>query len=152
MQVREIMSHPVIVVHESDSLETVARVLLENNIGGVPVVDTAGGIVGMITETDFGAKERSVPFSTFRSAQILDQWLSGSQIEVIYDAARNREAREIMSSPVKVLHEEDPIEKAAEMLVRFDITRLPVVRNGRPVGILARRDLLRVMVRQPAGT
>ncbi len=146
MQVNEIMSHPVIVVEENDSLETVARTILENNIGGVPVVNSDGQITGFITESDFGAKERSIPFSTFRSAKVLDKWLSGNQLERIYEAAQNRPAKEIMSHPVKILSEEDPVEKAAELFLKHDINRLPVVRGGKPVGIVARRDLLRLMV------
>lgn len=146
MQVKEIMSHPVVTVAEDDSLEEVARTLLENNIGGVPVVNSAGMISGIITESDFGAKEKSIPFSTFRSAQVLGQWLSGGQIDKIYQAAQNRHAREIMSRHVKVVSEADPIEKAAELLLKYDITRLPVVRGSQPVGIIARRDLLKVMI------
>lgn len=146
MQVKEIMSRPVIVVSEDDTLEDVARTLLDNNIGGVPVVDSAGLITGIITESDFGAKEKSVPFSTFRSAQVLGQWLSGNQIDKIYEAARKRQARDIMSKQVKVVSESDPIEKAAELLLKYDITRLPVVRGGQPVGLVARRDLLKVML------
>lgn len=147
MQVKEIMSHPVIVVSEDDTLEHVARVLLDNNIGGVPVVDSAGLITGIITESDFGAKEKSIPFSTFRSAQVLGQWLSGSQIDKIYAAARDRRASEIMSRQVKVVSESDPVEKAAELLLKYDITRLPVVRGSQPVGLIARRDLVKLMVR-----
>lgn len=146
MQVKEIMSQPVIAVKEDNSLEEVARTMLENNIGGVPVVNSAGQISGIITESDFGAKEKSVPFSTFRAAQVLNHWLSGSQIEKIYDAARSRRAREIMTPRVVVLSETDPVEKAAELLLEYDISRLPVVRGNKPIGILARRDLLKLMV------
>ncbi|MFN6963241.1 MAG: CBS domain-containing protein [Pyrinomonadaceae bacterium] len=150
MQVKDIMSQPAIVVSEDDTLEQVARTLLENKIGGVPVVDSAGSITGIVTESDFGAKEKSVPFSTFRSANVLGQWLSGHQLDEIYEAARKRQAREIMSKQVKVVSETDPIERAAELLLKYDINRLPVVRGGRPVGMIARRDLVRLMV-QNAG-
>ncbi len=146
MKVNSIMSQPVIVVGKDDSLEQVARTMLENNIGGVPVVDASGAIVGMITESDFGAKSKSIPFSTFRSEQVLGQWLSGSQLAQIYDAARDRQARDIMSRNVRTLTEDDTIETAAALLLKHDITRLPVVRDGRPVGILARRDLLKLML------
>ncbi len=146
MQVKEIMSHPVVTVAEDDSLEEVARTLLENNIGGVPVVNSAGMISGIITESDFGAKERSVPFSTYRSAQVLGHWLSGNRLEKIYDAGRDRRAREIMTPRAIVLAETDPVEKAAELLLKNDINRLPVVRGSVPVGIVARRDLLKVMI------
>lgn len=148
MQVKDLMSQPVITVQEDASLEQVARTILENDVGGVPVVNSEGQITGIITESDFSAKEQSVPFSTFSAPQILGQWLSQNEIENIYQAARNRRADEIMTRNVAVLSETDSVEKAAKMLLMHDVNRLPVVRDGKPVGIIARRDLLRLMVQQ----
>jgi CBS domain-containing protein len=146
MKVKDLMSQPVITVHENASLDQVARTILENNVGGVPVVNSEGEITGIITESDFSAKEKSVPFSTFRAPQLLGQWISKNAIENIYQAARNRRADEIMTRKVAVLSEDDPIEKAAKMLLVHDVNRLPVIRDGKPVGIIARRDLLRLML------
>lgn len=148
MQVKDLMSQPVITVQEDASLEQVARTILENDVGGVPVVNSEGQITGIITESDFSAKEQSVPFSTFSAPQILGQWLSQNEIENIYQAARNRRADEIMTRNVAVLSETDSVEKAAKMLLMHDVNRLPVVRDGKPIGIIARRDLLRLMVQQ----
>lgn len=142
------MSQPVITVREDTSLEQVARTILENHVGGVPVVDSDGEIIGIITETDFSAKEQSVPFSTFTAPQVLGQWLSQNEIENIYQASRYRRADEIMTRHVAVLSESDSVEKAAKMLLTHDVNRLPVVRDGKPVGIIARRDLLRLMVQE----
>jgi CBS domain-containing protein len=140
------MSQPAITVGEDTSLEQVARTILENDVGGVPVVDSEGQMTGIITVSDFAAKEKSVPFSTFHAPQILGQWLSENEIENIYQAARQRRADEIMTRNVAVLSESDTVEEAAKMLLVHDVNRLPVVRDGKPIGMIARRDLLRLMV------
>ena len=148
MQVKDLMSHPAITVQENTSLEEVARTMLDNDVGGVPVVNSDGELTGIITESDFSAKEKSVPFSTFSAPQILGQWISKNEIENIYHAARNRRADEIMTRRVAVISESDSVEKAAKLLLMHDVNRLPVVRDGKPVGIVARRDLLRLMFQQ----
>ena len=148
MQVKDLMSHPAITVQENTSLEEVARTMLDNDVGGVPVVNSDGELTGIITESDFSAKEKSVPFSTFSAPQILGQWISKNEIENIYHAARNRRADEIMTRRVAVISESDSVEKAAKLLLMHDVNRLPVVRDGKPVGIVARRDMLRLMFQQ----
>lgn len=71
-------------------------------------------------------------------------WL-GKDAEELYAAARNIPAREIMSTSVVTVTENDSIEEVLELILRYDINRIPVVKDRKPVGIVARRDLLRMM-------
>lgn len=103
-------------------------------------------LVGIITESDFTAKEKGLPFSTFRAPAVLGEWLSDSGIERIYQAARSRKAKEIMSRAVVTVSEDDAVEKAVELMMQHDINRIPVVRDGVVVGIVARHDVLRLML------
>jgi CBS domain-containing protein len=56
-------------------------------------------------------------------------------------------AKEIMTSPVITVTEDDPIEEVVRRLLDYDINRIPVVRDGKPVGIVSQHDLLNLMVR-----
>jgi nucleotide-binding universal stress UspA family protein/predicted transcriptional regulator len=144
--VRDIMNVPVVVVREDATLEEVARTLLEHHIGAVPVVDAQGRLRGIITESDFTAKERGLPFSAFRAPQLFGEWVSPSAIARIYQAARDRQARSIMTSPVVTATEDESIADLVQKLLRHDIARVPVVRDGVPVGMVARHDLLKLLV------
>ena len=144
MKVKEIMTQPVITITEETSLQKVAQIMLENRIGGVPVINESGQLTGIVTESDFTAREKCVPFSLFRAPQLFGTWL-GNDAEVLYAAARNIPAREIMSPGVVTVTENDSIEQVLELILRYDINRIPVVKDGKPVGIVARRDLLRMM-------
>jgi CBS domain-containing protein len=149
MKAREIMLQPVVTVREDDSLEEVARTMLQHRIGCVPVVNHLGELGGIITQPDFAAKEKGIPFSTFRAPQVLGQWLTSEGVERIYGAARQMTAREIMRTQVVTVTEEDSVNKAVELMLRHDINRIPVVRDGKLVGIIARHDLLKLMARTP---
>ncbi len=148
MKVKQMMSHPAVVVAEDATLEEVARTMLDHHIGCVPVVDRQGKIVGIITESDFAAKEKGLPFSTFRAPQLLGQWIGSDSVERIYEAARRMKASEIMRTQIVTVTEEASMNEAVEIMFRHDINRIPVVRDGAPVGIVSRHDLLRMIVEQ----
>lgn len=145
MKVRQIMVQPVVVVHEHTTLEEIARIMLDRRIGCLPVVNDRGEICGIVTESDFTAKERGIPFSTFRAPQILGQWVSREGIENIYKAARKMTAREIMTIRVITVTEEQSVEEVVQHMLRHRIHRIPVVRGAVPVGIVARHDILKLV-------
>ena len=147
MKVREIMSHPVYVVRDDATLEQAAQVMLERNVGGLPVVDAQGKLNGIVTESDFAAKEHGVPFSTLRYPQLFGEWMSNEKIEKVYRAARSKKVSEIMTRVVAMVAEDDSVEKVLELMLRRNVNRVPVVREGIPVGIVARHDLLKLMAR-----
>lgn len=145
MKVNEIMASPAITVGESTSLEDVARLMLDKGIGCVPVVDADGKIAGIVTEASFAAKSKGIPFSTFRAPQLLGRWLSDTSVANIYAEARQTPVSEIMVKNVVTIEEDESVNRAVELMLEHDINRVPVVRDGRPVGIVARHDLLRLM-------
>ncbi|MBM3767093.1 MAG: CBS domain-containing protein, partial [Acidobacteria bacterium] len=65
MNARDIMTHPVQTVREDCTLEIAARTMLEHNIGCLLVTDTKGELAGIVTESDFAAKEKAVPFTVY---------------------------------------------------------------------------------------
>jgi len=152
MNAREIMVQPVATVQKGTKLADVARLLLDEGFGGLPVVDSAGQLCGIVTESDFTAKQRGLPFSTFRHPQVLGQWLAKGGIERIYQAAQTMTVQEIMTSNPVTIDEEDSLEDILQKMLRHKIHRLPVVRDGVPVGIVTRHDLLKAMlgIQRPA--
>lgn len=146
MKARDLMTTPAITIRDDDTLADAARLMLERHIGGLPVVDAEGSLVGFITESDFAAKERGVPFSLFRAPQVLGRWLGPDALERVYRSARDVRVRELMSRTVIAASEDDTIERVTELMMRHDINRVVIARGGKPVGIVARHDLLRMLV------
>jgi CBS domain-containing protein len=140
------MSTPVVVVQEEATLEEVARTMLDHHIGCAPVVNRKGLLVGVITESDFAAKEKGFPFSTFRAPQLLGQWVSSDNVERIYEAARQLQAKEIMQPQVITVTEDQTMNDAVVLMFEHDINPIPVIRDGVPVGIVSRHDLLRLLI------
>jgi CBS domain-containing protein len=146
MRIRDIMSTPVVTVPERMTLADVARLMLERNIGGVPVVRADGRMCGIVTESDFSARRRPVPFSLLRLPSLFGHWLQGA-VEQTYREARSMTAAEIMSEDVVTVTEDQPVDEAVRRMCDGNVHRLPVVRHGVPVGMVTRQDLLRLMLR-----
>ena len=147
MKVTDIMTHPVITASEDATLEEIAQLMLDKHIGGAPIVDGEGKLTGLITESDFAAKEEGFPFSTFRWPQVLGQWLPKEGIEQVYKKSRTMTARNIMTPDVITANEDDTLEDVLRLMMENDVHRIPIVRDGKPVGMITRRDLLHLVLK-----
>ncbi len=146
MKVSQIMRQPIVSMREDDSLEDAARVMLEHNMRGLPVVDEHGKISGFLSVSDYLAQEKSLPFSRFEAPQLFGKWVGRESIEKIYEEARATLIKDVMTRKVITVTEDDTVERVVEIMVKRDINRIPVVRDGVPVGLVARFDLLRMMM------
>ena len=131
MFVRQIMLAPVITVDEDCSLEEAAKIMLDRNVGVLPVADDQGDLCGIVTESDFVAKEKGIPFSIYRFPQMFGEWMPHEHVERIYESARRHAVREIMSRDVITVTEVDTVETVLERMLRgvFIVFLLCVVRS-----------------------
>jgi CBS domain-containing protein len=145
MKVGDIMKQPVVTVREDATLEEVAQTMLDHRVWGLPVVNDRGEMTGILTESDFVAKEVGVPFSRIRAPQLFGNWIGKEEIEKLYEAARTLKAIDVMSYPVVAVTEDEPVDNVVQLMVSRGFNRIPVVRGSVPVGIIARNDLLKMM-------
>jgi len=146
MKARDIMTQPVRTVGEDCTLEEAARTVLSYKSGCLLVTNYEGNLAGIMTESDFAAKEKGVPFSLYRFPRVFGPWLPRQGVEKMYAAARSRQVSEFMSRAVACVDAADDIETVITRMQKTGFHRLPVVVNGLPVGIIARHDLLRLIV------
>lgn len=145
---RDIMTADVIYVKPEDSVDSVAKLLVDNKISGIPVVDEDHRIIGIITEKDLmiKASELKVPFyiTLFDSIIFLENPIHFNNKLKKYTAYRVKDA---MTKKVYTLDEEAPITEAVDLMQKHHINRLPVVRDGKLVGIVTRNDILKSLVK-----
>jgi CBS domain-containing protein len=142
MKATDVMSHPVLTVRVDDTLERAARAMLERNVGSLLVVGEDGRLVGILTQSDL----TGAPGGAFRAPRLLGETLPEEGAERIYEEARGKQVKELMSKVVTTVGEEESVTHVIRRMVELDLRHLPVVREGVPVGIVTRRDLLRLML------
>ncbi len=125
MNVGQVMSRPVLATTERASVQDIASQLVRAGISGMPVADTEGNIVGIITEYD-----------------ILKAILGNKQLDSL-------KASEIMQKETITLEVETDISEALKIFQEKHIVRVPVTENGKLVGILSRIDALKGFLEEP---
>ncbi|MFA7079176.1 MAG: CBS domain-containing protein [Syntrophomonas sp.] len=147
MLVKDIMTKDVLTVRPSEKVEKVARILVENKISGIPVVDEQNHVVGIITEKDLmiKASELRVPFylTLFDSIIFLENPIRFNNDLKKYTATYVQEA---MTEKVIIVPEDTPVSEVVAIMQKRRINRVPVIRNDKLVGIVTRNDILKAMV------
>lgn len=146
--VRDIMTAPAVTVGPETGLEEAARTMLDREIGCLPVVDDRGRLVGIVTDGDFIARDAGVPFSVFRAPQLLGTWLGDDTVEEIYEKARSRPVKEIMTRRVHTVAPDDALRRVLDVMLDRDVKHVPVVEDDELVGVVARHDLMRLLQRE----
>lgn len=144
----DIMTAPPVAVPSDTSLAEAARVMLERDIGSLLVVDADGDLVGIVTDSDFGARRVGVPFSAFRAPQLLGRWMGDEGVEAMFEQARDRPVTEIMTARVHTVSEDDGLDAILDLMLEHEVKHVPVVGPAGPVGMVARHDLLRLLHRR----
>jgi CBS domain-containing protein len=145
MHVEDLMTRDVVTVAPGTPLKVVAELLVEHRISGVPVCDADGSILGVVSESDILWKElRCLPEEGGLIERLLDSAYGDDK------RARATTAGEAMSAPAITVEPGAPVALAARVMLEYMVNRVPVVRDGRLVGILTRGDIVRAFRRPDA--
>ena len=147
--VREIMdSHPQTVTPDTD-VEGVIRVLRENELPGVPVVNDGGRCVGIITEADLVLPDDDGDLHLPHYVNVFGATIFIEPLQRFQDRLRKAfasNAGELMSDEPDTVTPDTSVEDAARIIHETGHNRLPVVEHGRLVGVVTRIDVLGALV------
>ena len=118
----EIMTRPVISARENASARDVALQLMTGHFSGMPVTNDKGRVIGVVTELD-----------------LLTAVLNGKELV-------RTTAKDIMTPDAVTASEDATVEEFIAIMREFNIIRLPIVRDGKLVGIVSRSDILRSLI------
>ncbi len=139
MKARDVMTTDVVTVGPEASVTETASLMLERRISGVPVVDSAGRLIGIVSEGDLMRRAELVT-----GRQPWWRALASSPEEKAHDfqKAHGMKVADVMSKDVVTVGEHEPLDRIAMLFEQKGIKRAPVTRDGRLVGIVSRANLL----------
>ena len=145
MKARDIMTRDVATVRPETSVRDIAALMMEKHISGVPVVDDDGTIVGIVSEGDLLHRTE---VGTERKHKWWFRVFADSDAAAReYAKAHGRAAHDVMSRYVISVRDDAEVRDVADILDKQRIKRVPVVRDGRLVRTISRRDLVRELSR-----
>ena len=144
MQAVDVMHRDPVTVLPTDTVDHAARTMLEHRISGVSVVDQDGNLVGIVTEGDLLHR---VENDTDRVRSPLRQMFTpAAQLRAEFAKSTGRQVKDVMTPTVVTVTESTLLAEIADLFDRHHIKRVPVMRDGKVVGIVSRADLLRALV------
>ncbi|MGL6104710.1 CBS domain-containing protein [Romboutsia sp.] len=144
---KDIMTTEVIVAHKGENIANVAKLLIKEKIGGLPVVDEENKVIGIISETDIMKKEKYV--DTPRVINFLESIIFLDDVKKMEDDLKKIAAykvEDLMSKDIIKVNEDDKFDDIANIMIKKSINRVPVVdENNQLKGIICRYDIIRAM-------
>jgi CBS domain-containing protein len=145
-----IMTRRIATARPDATVAELARLMLDRDVRALPICDEDGTLLGMISESDL--------MRPFRQEHDLRRpwWLAvlataDRLAQPLADYIRNdrRRARDLMTAPAITAPETADLREIVLQLLRHRIKRMPIVRDGRLVGIVSREDLIRTLALEP---
>lgn len=152
-KVSDIMTKNVIACEASTSVQDAARLMYLNGLTGMPVIDEQDNLVGIITEYDLIRIEDHlhlpVTFAFLGSIVALDNPLNGDEVQKQLEKLAATKVADLMTKDVKTIGPDAAIEDAAELFLHQKVNPVPVVENGKLVGIISRADIVKLIAGEP---
>ena len=144
MKASEIMAPDVISADPDATVLQAARYMLQHHISGLPVIDKTGALVGILSEGDF--LRRRETHTHRRPSRWLEFLMGPGKLAAEYTHTHGSKVSEVMTTKMHTISEDTPLEKIVEMMERYRIKRVPVLRGKKVVGIVTRANLMHTMV------
>jgi CBS domain-containing protein len=143
MKARDVMTWGAIAVEPEESIARAVQLMLQNKISGLPVVDDKGQLVGIVTEGDF--LRRGELGTQRQRPRWLEFLLGPGRLASEYVRASGQKVSQVMTTQARTITPETPLEDIVRLMESHRVKRLPVVEDGKLVGIVSRADLLHAL-------
>lgn len=143
MKASDVMTRDIVSIGPDASVLEAVQLMLDRRISGLPVVDAAGSLQGIVTEGDF--LRRTETGTERKRSRFVEFLLGPGRLAAEYAHASGRKVSEVMTLNVRTVAEDAPLERVVHLMERHEIKRVPVVRDGKMVGIVTRANLMRAV-------
>ncbi|MEI7875185.1 MAG: CBS domain-containing protein [Alphaproteobacteria bacterium] len=143
MKAADVMVRDVVTVKADDSVADAIKLLADHDISALPVVNETGAVIGVISEADLMRREE-IGTEKHRS-RWLEAMTPGATMAGEFAKSHGRKVGEIMSDTVISAAEETPVGEIANLLEKHRIKRVPILRDGRLVGVVSRSNLIQAL-------
>jgi CBS domain-containing protein len=143
MRAKDVMTHQVVSVEPDASVQHAAQLMLERRISGLPVIDNAGHLVGIVTEGDF--LRRAELGTQRRRARWLEFLMGAGRLADEYVQTHGRKVEDVMTRDPETVPEDRQLSDVVQLMEKHQIKRVPVVRGNQVVGIISRANLLHAL-------
>lgn len=151
MKCRDIMKRGVLKLYPEDSLTRAIELFFKEGISGAPVVDEEDVLLGILSETDVlravfkVGREFRLVFPSSHLLGLSVEEASMEKLEELREEIKRIRVDEVMTRKVHTVDKDDDVEKALDIMVSRGVNRVPVMEGKRVVGIITRKEVLKIL-------
>lgn len=149
MLVKDIMTKEVICAKADETVEQVAKTIIEHGVSGLPVINNDQEVIGIVTEGDLLVRNKRLHIPS--SVQLLGGVIFLEDPKIFEEELKKAVAlrvEELMTTEVHTIEADATVEEAATIMYEQHFNRLPVVQGGKLVGIVSRWDIVNYLVKK----
>ncbi|MEH0862492.1 CBS domain-containing protein [Halobacteriovorax sp. DPLXC-1] len=143
MKVLDFMTKDVTTCTESQTVGDAAKKMIELGISVMPVVNDEGTLTGIVTQSDFISREVEIPHALVSIKRLFGQDFNLTDVEDVYKKSKNKTLADVMSHNVVTVTSENTLNGVVELMMSKHLKRIPVVDDGKLVGMITRKDILK---------
>ncbi|NLW81660.1 MAG: CBS domain-containing protein [Desulfovibrionales bacterium] len=147
---QDIMTRSVLTISPDADITEAAKVLLDKQINGLPVIDASGNLVGIICQSDLVRMQKSLPIPSLFT--LLDGFVplsSTALLETEVERIAASKVSDAMTSKVVTIPGDMGLDEIAALMVDKKFHTLPVVEKGRLVGVVGKKDIIKTLIPNP---
>ncbi len=147
---QDIMTRSVLTISPDADITEAAKVLLDKQINGLPVIDASGNLVGIICQSDLVRMQKSLPIPSLFT--LLDGFVPLSSTALLETEVKRIAASKVsdaMTSKVVTIPGDMGLDEIAALMVDKKFHTLPVVEKGRLVGVVGKKDIIKTLIPNP---
>ena len=146
MKVSEVMSKNPETLKETDTIQAAAKLMLDKGYSVIPVVADNDQLVGVFTESDFVGKEVDIPHALASIKQLFNENYYQGDMEQVYRDSKDKLLSVAMTKNPKTVGPDETLNYVLNLMMKEDIKRVPVVDDGKLIGIVTRKDLIKAFL------
>lgn len=143
MKVLDFMTKDVQTCNEDQTVGEAAKKMIDSGISVMPVVNNEGTLTGIVTQSDFISREVEIPHALVSMKRLFGQDFNLTDVEDVYKKSKSKALGEVMSRDPVTVTSENSLNGVVELMMKKHLKRLPVVDNGKLIGIITRKDILK---------
>lgn len=146
MIAKNVMNKNVVSIRPDDTLKDAVILMVKHSVSGLPVIDENKNIIGIISQSDV-LRHGKKPF-ILEAVDLLEIFLyeqTPTDYEEELKIALNMKIKDVMTKDIIVVSEDTSVGKIAHLMIENEINRVPVIREGKLVGIIGREDIIKAI-------
>jgi CBS domain-containing protein len=143
MNISEIMNNKPVQIPQNNTVKDAAKIMAEQGLSALPIVDDNEQLVGVISDSDFMGKEVEIPHAMASVREIFNENYRVHDLQELSMKVKDKELKEVMTKNPKTLTVDSTVNDVAEFMIKHNLDLVPIMEGSKLAGVVTRNDIVK---------